>query len=564
MKLPFWQINAGFALAVVLPVAALAAKDNAPDATGPLVHLDPLSVNAARFYVPQEQGWTVAEVPGFRLFSHGSATATPIGTRLQLVREAFGHLWPDVRLQGWIATVVVCADEQEFLKWAHATPAAFDRLTRSLRTPAGPVLLVNGADPMIHRTVGRAYVLAVLGDSSLPRWFQEGLAATLSQVELDGDRLRVGQITPDVRDAVSGDTLNAVNAWMMFSDLSETDQLATAASASTENGVEKKMLTNDRGDNVEVLLDGLPPTFGQFRWALMDEMERRRERRVQARAETDFSGYLNDTIVMDLDKILDPATPDSVRWRMNAWAFTHYSLFGAQQKYRAALSTLLQRQKQQLGRKPIELFREAYGASVTGFEIQLRSYAKAMNYAVPEFKLDQFKPAVPVWHEADEATVLLMKARTFLAQERPDETRDFLLKGLASSANRTPAYVHATAQLLARTDRPAAVQLLSSVEAKDGLDHGGRRLLAALRLDLLTAGDHRLGPQALTQVLKPLFASLNGGDQSEQLFVLIGRAWLVAEVPPKEENLNALRLGLSLHPRSQAIGDLLKQLERHS
>jgi hypothetical protein len=158
----------------------------------------------------------------------------------------------------------------------------------------------------------------------------------------------------------------------------------------------------------------------------------------------------------------------------------------------------------------------------------------------------------------------MLKSRVYSATGREAEARELLQKGYADPGNRTPAYVFTLARAVGRTDRAAALELLTTAEAKSQLDHPGRRFLAELRLEKLTAGDHRLGKDGLAQVLTPLFTCLNAGDESEQVFVLIGRTWLASSVPPKEDNLNALRLGLKLYPRSQAIAELLQRLEHPS
>lgn len=556
----FRSLSCAAVAALFLSVAADAKppREAAPPTEGPTVQLAPLNVRSVADYVPQEPGWTMAEVSGFRIYSRDAAAAKVVGAKLQEVRLAFSLIWQDERLFRQWLTVVVCADETEFLRWGNVPPASFDRLTRVLRTPSGSVLVVNGGAESIHKEVGRAYILALIQSTNLPRWLQEGLAATVNRSEVNGDRVVVGRIERNPRDQVPTEQLAALEMTMF----SNTDPLVTIAPIATPGSSNGVGVFNRRGDQVEVLVNGMPTTVREADVALRDEHKRRMEQRSQAMADTEFQGYLNDTMVPELAKILDPKAPDSVGWRMSAWAFTHYSLFGDKGRMRTRLQAFLKKLQQDPNVAPVEAFRESYKLSPGKFELYLKLYARGASYDAPNFKLaEPFKPEVARVTPAPEWVVLLLKSRVYAATEREAEAREILQKGYADPGNRTPAYVFTLARAVGRADRAAALELLATAETKGPLDHAGRRFLAELRLEKLTAGDQRLGKEGLAQVMTPLFTCLNGGDESEQLFVLIGRTWLASSVPPKEDNLNALRLGLKLYPRSQAIAELLQRLE---
>ena len=561
-RLPLHRVlPVGCALALV-PVLSAADQPAAKPAER-AVELAPVTIEASALYVPQEPGWEVAEVPGFRVYSHGSPAAKRILADLQVVRETVGLVWGDERLlRQWI-TVVVCADEPEFLRWGKVASGAFDRLVRAVRTPTGIVLVVNGADDTINRAVGRAYVRALIAGSNLPRWLQEGLASILNSAELQGDRLIVGKVARDPRDQVTLDDLTDTQ-WRLASLRSESGfPVSDSTSLSGVNAASggPRML-NSRGDEVELLVDGMPPTVGEMKRAVNQELDRRRERLDTAKGDTEFSGYLTDSMVMDLDKLLDPQAEETIRWRMNAWAFTHLGLFGDKSQFRPAFASFIQKLQQSPERKPVELFREAFNQSPGSFELRMRTYAEGANYEALNFKLEKpFAPTPLALTVAPESSVLLLKARVYTATGREGEARGFLQRGYAEPSNRTPSYIAAFAQVLRAFDRPQALRVLEAAEQKSNLDHAGRRLQAELRLETFTAKNPKLTPGELAQVLNPLFAALNQGDNSEHLFVLIGRAWLASAVPPRDEHLNALRLGLSYYPQSARIGDLLKQLE---
>lgn len=553
-------------LALALHVSLLADSKPVPP-TGPTdraVELAPMLVEGAKFYVPIEPGWRVAELPGFRVYSHGSGATKRIMEELQVVREAVGLVWGDERMLRQMVSVVVCDNEPEFLRWANVSPAAFDRLTRAIRTPSGLVLVLNGEDDTIHRAAGRAYVHGLLEGSGMPRWLQEGLAAIINSAELAGDHLIVGKISFDPRDNISLDQLRDLSMTAAFATTPLGNRTPDSTRVGSINATDSgPMLINNRGEAVEVLVDGLPPTFGELRKAVQEEIDRRYDRRTQAQGDAEFTGYLRDSIVMDLEKLFDPKAEETVRWRMNAWAFMHLGLFGHQNRYRPALAAFVQMLQRNPGRSPTELFNEAFGESTGRFELRMRTYAEGGNYVALNFKLDRpFVPATPMLEQLSESNVLLLKARLYGATGRQEEARDFLQRGYAEPSNRTPSYVVALAQALRETDRPQALQMLDAAGQKGQLEHDGRRLQAELRLEKLTAQNPRLTPGELSLVLDPLFAALNQGDTSEHLFVLIGRAWQASATPPTDGQLNALRLGMRYHPESSRIGELLTQLER--
>lgn len=522
--------------------------------TGPALTLDKMLVIAVPDYRPLEQGWQVCEVPGFRIFSHGSGAVESVATQLQLARAAFGLVWDDqARLQRLI-TVVVTADEPEFLAWAKLPPLAMDRTVSVVDAPAGPVLLVNGGNDLVHRAVGRGYVLAQLRDTKLPRWLQEGVAQIVNSVETSDDRLRVGQVRQDARNQVPLESLREVNTMLGMSD-------ATAGGPQLRSA-EIGPLTNIRGDNVEVRLNGLTPTRLELERHVDEELKRRMDARHTYTPDTDFLSYLGDSVVMALDKVFDPAAPDTVAWRMNAWAFTHYSLFAEKQRHRPAFFKFAQQLERDPARVPVDLLKEIYGISAAKLELNLSLYARGANYSIFDFKLaESFQPVKPAPEAVPETNVLQVRARVLAGTDRAAEARQLLARGYALPANRTPSYVSQLAALERGHDTRRAGELLEDAARREQLDNPGRRMLADLRLERLQQASAKLPPNDLHMVLRPLFAALDQGDQSEELFVLIGRAWAASAVPPKPEHLNALRLGLVYHPGSRPIAELLKQLE---
>lgn len=549
---------AGF---VLLPSIALWAADKpAAPAAEASVQLAPVRIDGARDYVPLEAGWQMAELPGFRVYSHNAGMAKAITRELQIVREALGLVWGDDRLlRQWVA-VVVCADEAEFLRWTHVSPAAFDRLSRAVRTPSGVVLVFNGGNDTVHRAAGRAYVRALLDGTSLPSWLREGLASIINTAELDGDRLTVGKINFDPRDNQSWEELNNLSMATAFATTLDGEMMQGSTRLGNVNSRESgPLLGNRRGEAMEVTVNGMAPTLSELRGAVEEELQRRLERRATAQGDAEFSGYLRDSVVMDLDKLLDPKAEETVRWRMNAWAFTHLAMFGEKSQFRPALTAFVGKLQQAPAAPPVSFFKETFGESAGSFEMRMRQYAAGGKYEAMSFKLaEAFNPREPELAAMPESATLLLKARIFGATGHAEEARGFLQQGYADPANRTAGYVGTLAQAWREADQEKAIGLLEeAAKRKDGIDHHGRRLLAELRLEKLTAQSAKLDRPALSQVLDPLFAALNGGDTTEHLFVLIGRAWQASATPPTDGQLNALRMGLKYHPESASLQELM-------
>lgn len=539
----------------VLLVGGLAAAEPAVTLT-PTVKLDTVVVSVTPDYQPIEDGWQVGQVPGFMIFSHGNAAATRVAEALQLARAAFGLVWKDEALLRRPMTVVVTADEPEFLRWSKIAPVAMDRTTAVVVTPAGPILLLNGGNEAVHRAAGRGYVLAQLGATRLPRWFQEGLAQVVNSAEAEGDRLRIGRVQQDERNQVSLDALRETAQALQQSRPVGGNQFSQIGSDGTPR------VTNTRGDAIDIRINGMVPTWDELQRQLDEETRRRMAERDNYVPTADFLSFLGDNMVMDLDRILDPATPDTVAWRMNAWGFTHYSLFADRQKHQEAFFKFVRQLEREPARPPAGVFKEVFGVSPGKYELNLSLYTKGARYQIFDFKLaEPFKAANPGLAAVPETNVLQLHARVLAATDRAEEARQLLTRGYASSANRTASFVSQFVALERAHDPARAAELLEDAARREQLDNAGRRMLASARLDRLQRGGGKLASDELSMVLMPLFTALNQGDQSEELFVLIGKAWAASAVRPKPEHLNALRMGLAYYPKSAQLAELLKQLE---
>jgi hypothetical protein len=563
-------VFAGAGLFMALGPVAGHAADSAPVTTlNPTVKLDTMVVTTTPDYRAIEDGWRVGLVPGFRIFSHGNAGEESVARQLQLAREAFGLVWKDEALLRRLVTVVITADEPEFLAWSKLPRNAMDRTTRTVNTPSGTVLLVNGGHEAMQRAVGRGYVLALLQETRLPRWLQEGLAQIVNSTDATGDRLQIGRVQQDPRNQVPIEAIHQLNGIMAL----DARQRAIDAQAvpnmdnpmqgaPTSQFEDVRYFQNNRGDQVEVTLDGRTANRYELEQHASAELLRRTEERYTYSPTSDFLSYLGDNVVMSLERVLDPQTPDSVAWRMNAWAFTHYHLFGHKQKHRPAFLKFVENLEKNPAQPAVKTMEESLGQTAGKLELNLSLYAKYGGYNIMDFKLaEPFKAAVATISPVPEANVLQLRARVLGATDRAEEARQLLARGYVNPANRTPSYISQFVALERARDAARAGELLEEAARREQLDNPGRRMLAAARLERLQQNG-KLSSDDLRMVLLPLFTALNQGDQSEELFVLIGRAWAASAVPPKPEHLNALRMGLTYHPNSRQLAELLKQLEQ--
>jgi len=508
-------------------------------------------------------------VPAFRVFTKNDKSADRIVNRLLIVRTALQSLWQTGLTEP--LNVVLCDDEASFLEWAGVQANATDRNTKTIRTPAGLVLVVNGAPESVDRAVGRAYVLAAFERTALPRWLAEGLAQVVNTANIQGDELTVGAVT-----------INAVAALDTMA-LRELQQLAWAvpptqrfeeASINPRSKVAERLMRPSGGglysaaetsgaDTIPIVLNGHDATWMEVADYCDQELKRREETRGIAQPEDEFFTFFRSNQVPPLEVLFDPNAGDQPAWRMAAWALTHYCLFGGDKELQPALMKFVGALHEQPQRKPIDLFVETFNVKPSKFAVWLAAYAENGRYKVPTYRLGQkFEPAKIEYQPLSESPVLQLKAATLFATGRTDDARMLLNRGYLNPENRTPAYLRALVDLELDHDRERATKILETAASKQQLDARGQRLLGRARLEKLQTerAGAPFGPEDMKAVLQPLFAALNGGDQSEELFLLIGRAWSLSSIAPKNEHLNALRMGLKYHPKSEGIAQLLAKL----
>ena len=265
---------------------------------------------------------------------------------------------------------------------------------------------------------------------------------------------------------------------------------------------------------------------------------------------------------MDLEKILDPAARDSVAWRMNAWGFTHYSLFGEKKRYYDEFLRFVQALEKNPARAPVDVFKETFQVSPGKYELSLALYVKQASYEIYDFRLaEPFKPAVLALNSVLESNVLQLKARVYAATARAEVARQFMEHGYGNPQNRTPAYVRQYIELERAHDADRAARLLEDADRARAVGQsrpppargGAPWSLAACGREVIAAGPAHGFDAVVCRVRE--------GRSDEEMFVLIGKAWAASAVPPRDEHLNALRLGLTIHPQSKQLAELLKQLE---
>lgn len=544
--------------------------------SSPTVILDPLSVVAEGRYAPIEKRWQIGQVNSFRALSHDVTSARRLVGRLQEVREGMDLLW---NVKAAPIQVIICENAQEMATWSGLGDDAVDRVTRFVRTAAGPVLVVNSEVAGVEQAVGRAYVRAILESATMPLWLREGLAQVLNSVEINGDRMRVGQVQINEVANFDDRALRELEAVALQVPIGER-LLGAARVAPDDRSVQRIMTssgsrlfnpiefpTSGGGDldgGIPITLNGHQATWQEVLDYCGQELRRRGESKFTYQPDQDFFTYFRSNAIPSLRQLFDANAPDEVRWRMGAWAITHYCLFSKDKKAKPSLTKFLGMLREQPSRSPIELFKEAFGVSAGKFETWLSAYAAAANYQVPIYRITDSATLEEIeMKAASESPILQYKAAVFLATQRAAEARALLLRGYVSPANRTPSYVRLLAELELREDPKNASRILDAAQQRAPLEPRDQRLLGHARLEgwIRENPGRQLPPEELHRVLEPLFVALNGDDQAEELFLLIGRAWSLSSVPPRDEHLNALRMGLKYYPKSEGIAQLLAKLE---
>ncbi len=508
------------------------------------IELPKVVVEESATYQPLERDWFYAEVPGFRVYTHGQAAVARVVDHCQTARRALQLIWPqDAKIFSVPTTIVICKDEAEFFAWSARDLTSLDPLSANLPTDRGPALVINGANPYIDRALNRLYILGLLSQvKGMPRWLAEGLAQICKNADFYPDgRLRLEDQQANDNDA------------------------ATVGTRSLE-AIAREIRNPGANGHVTVptklVVDGLELTDDRLLDYITEELERREtahKRNVDIRL--GFAAYFDDGQIPPLTLLFDPHAPDTPDYRMIAWEFLHINLYGFAHKYTANFTAFLDQLNQ--GNPTETAFRSAYGQSMDDFRVVLRGYSQATTYQLGNYRLKEKIAPNPTadLHPIGDREILPLKAELFVVTGRRDAA-----KGLLATANtrRITRSSESLCREAALTDDPAEAQKLleTAIASNEPLLADGYAQLAQLRFKevIAAAAGAPLSNGQVVRVFAPLFKALSLKDTPES-YRLIADVWLAASAQPTAANLDSVMQGVKLFPRDAALADAAKRLQ---
>lgn len=341
-------------------VAASAAQEAAPQATGEVVRLPDFVVEETR-ELPAPEAWRYGRTAGWEILSE-----LPDGPTQRLLRDfalfrlALVHLWPAADRPGPPTTLLLCRRGRTF---AGFVPTADERgaSTRASLHFQGPIrtaLVLNVGAATVELPTAATEVadgaetdstrLSVSPNAQLrrdylrlifrrdgarpPAWFEEGMTQVLLALRFDHRAITLGKL----------------------------EERATVTAAAAQRAeIAEQLGPDDNGG-------GASPG--------------------EAVEERDFHIALQRRALVPLDRFfaVTAESPEAAnplgnnRWAKQAYAFAHLSLFGARGRFREPFERLARRAQ----REPVTeaLFQEIFGLSYREMLLELRGHIDAPRY----------------------------------------------------------------------------------------------------------------------------------------------------------------------------------------
>jgi hypothetical protein len=303
-------------------------------------------------------------------------------------------------------------------------------------------------------------------------------------------------------------------------------------------------------------------TYDQLaRWC-DDEMERSA---AQSKGQltdftTNFLQYFASASPMPIEELINPATPDSLHWRMTAWAFVHMNLYARKNEYGQMFSSYL-KLLQKSNAQPAAAFKEAYGIEPAKFTVRLTGYIHGGLGQVPVYKLsEEEKNRKLVFKDVTDREVVPFKAGVLIARGHKEEAGKLIDASYKNKDNRSSRLLELKALLEPNKDQAAAM-LEKAIEAGPLTQEGYLRLAQSRyeRLSASAAGTPFTAEQT-RHLLEPALHSYQAGCRKAALYHLVTDVWTATSLQPTTANLTILVEGAQLYPADQALVEKVRTL----
>lgn len=256
------------------------------------------------------------------------------------------------------------------------------------------------------------------------------------------------------------------------------------------------------------------------------------------------------------EKGLPPSSESA--WAKQAYAFVHFCMFGNKLRYRAPLSTFVNR----LQSEPLteDLFKECFGISYKRMEDELGGYIRWTRHKYQKYPLkpeEQFQPIPVDLRDASETEVALIKGEALAAAERVDLALQ-LYRIAYMHQIRTPDFLAAYANAAYSLGDRNFAQMLLDLNASNAFSRPSSYAFSAkLRLEQCKATpaglNGKLSDSQLAGVLEPLFLARKLSPSIPQTYELIAEAWSSSNAVPTLANLLVLDEGIKKFPKDRQL-----------
>jgi hypothetical protein len=400
--------------------------------------------------------------------------------------------------------------DEEFSEYFHAAEQSVIVVNKDASESMGGNGLINFSSVDSYRQLSRQYLRHLFAGNGppLPPWLTEGLAQTITDMDVGTAWLTVGKVITNQN--MPGQPIEPVN--VIYDYLTPNPALS---------GLSFK------------------EAFSHRSFLPLDQM---------------FTARLPDGSIPSSDSA----------WAKQAYAFVHFCLFGNKLRYRAPLLDFVGRLQTEALSEP--LFTSCFGVNYARMLTELRGY---LLYTKHQYQRYDLKPgarfqAEPVkFREAADDEIALLKGGALQLAGNDAAARETYRQAYLRGV-RTPDYLAAYAAVCFRQGDADRARELISAALKNGTRRPSAHVLQAqLQLkDCLAAPagqNGKLDDAQLATVLQPLFAARQLPPPLPEVYLLIAEAWAQSESLPKAANLAVLDEGIRQFPRHSAM--LIQSIE---
>jgi hypothetical protein len=561
MRFPKWLVG----LLAISPALVLSAEAQQKPAEEVIIKMDPYVVSGERVLPPPESwryvsvpageltiGKKVIVAPGYEVLSSLSDKNTKIFVEEVQLRQFTGTLlWPmivkalprqpmvviiDRNKQAWTSTdlPVGLAWQGEPIAAAEAQSSGFDSVNYNTGMQYSSMVEQSFApgDP-------RATELNTMGT----RMIQDGNPTSFTEP-------KAFETKRGIQPLPAGFTRVRANSGIVAAQIN-----ADAPKANTDSPDEERLAADLSRRAAEYALSTFsqePPLWFRSGLGWLIATTQVTPTRITF---ADTNGMLDRTVMPSLATLLDKTTALTFEEDLLSAAFTHWGLYGDNQKHAPKFMQLVQEQSQ--GPVSPERFQEIFGLSIKKMEMELVTYSRTFA-AYKSVELHGDLPPMPAMtiREATQSEVARLQAEAFITQGKPDLALNVLriaywrgerepvmlacLAGLEESQGSLERARKITQGLISLSIPPAKIL---TVEAK----------LLFRDATANKQSEEKLSTKETRLIMDPLGRAIKAGQNSEDICEFFAQVVLRSAGQPHESVIAFLNQAAKHYPKNETI-----------